>query len=199
MPVDAALIQVAPAGRERDVQPRHLGQRDVRGGVRRQARERPCQSRDAQNAATAASRSIGIRPARSGRPAAGHEPADGIADQIVAYVSPPPSTWASSARGSSCVGAPVTRSPRSATCACATAARSASGRRRFQRLSQSRRPDSNRGSLHYEAAPGVRRSAVKWHEVAANVALLPIRHDRTVPPKTGLPDPVADPVRAGCA
>jgi hypothetical protein len=112
MPVDAALIQVAPAGRERDVQPRHLGQRDVRGGVRRQARERPCQSRDAQNAATAASRSIGIRPARSGRPAAGHEPADGIADQIVAYVSPPPSTWASSARGSSCVGAPVTRSPR---------------------------------------------------------------------------------------
>jgi hypothetical protein len=153
MPVDAALIQVAPAGRERDVQPRHLGQRDVRGGVRRQARERPCQSRDAQNAATAASRSIGIRPARSGRPAAGHEPADGIADQIVAYVSPPPSTWASSARGSSCVGAPVTRSPRSATCACATAARSASGRRRLQRLSQSRRPDSNRGSLHYEIEP----------------------------------------------
>jgi hypothetical protein len=60
----------------------------------------------------------------------------------------------------------------------------------------SRRPDSNRRPLHYEAARGVRRGAVKWHEVAANTALLPIPHDRSVPAVTGVLDPVADPVRA---
>jgi hypothetical protein len=67
---------------------------------------------------------------------------------------------------------------------------------RAKRARASRRPDSNRRSLHYEAAPAVRHGVVMWHEVAANVGLPPIRHDRSVRPKTGLPDPEADPVRA---